>query len=281
MRINEDEARNLLVAMGLAHAGSPETMGSVKLASCLQNLAILLDESEDVEGPLLVLQKRVFRAIENGEEIVLNTEESKEDKEDVIVNEDQDDYEEKVNDEKHHDVEELEDEDHEELNEESDQDVISHTSEPEDTEIKKGRGRPKGSKNKVDKEDMIATMKRGRGRPKGSTNKTVNKVSQNGTSKPRKESAELVEKRGPGRPRKHPVGEKREKIPVNRFGARIGTDVEKVCNAFSRKGKTELEIRNEAGISYSVEYFLDKQVRLGNLLWDAEKGYFLPPKNGK
>ena len=39
------------------------------------------------------------------------------------------------------------------------------------TKVKRGPGRPKGSKNKVQKNKSTTSVKRGRGRPKGSKNK--------------------------------------------------------------------------------------------------------------
>lgn len=44
------------------------------------------------------------------------------------------------------------------------------------TKTKKGPGRPKGSKNKVQKNTSTNTVKRGRGRPKGAKNKAVAQV---------------------------------------------------------------------------------------------------------
>lgn len=44
------------------------------------------------------------------------------------------------------------------------------------TKTKKGPGRPKGSKNKVQKNTSTNTVKRGRGRPKGAKNKDVKQV---------------------------------------------------------------------------------------------------------
>lgn len=59
--------------------------------------------------------------------------------------------------------------------------------------VKRGRGRPKGSKNKpktdTDSATTDAPVKRGRGRPKGSTNK------------PKAASSTSAAKRGPGRPK--------------------------------------------------------------------------------
>lgn len=56
-----------------------------------------------------------------------------------------------------------------------------------ETKVKRGRGRPKGSKNKVKTTKMVA-VKRGRGRPKGSKNK------------PKTTDIKVV-KRGRGRPK--------------------------------------------------------------------------------
>lgn len=44
------------------------------------------------------------------------------------------------------------------------------------TKVKRGPGRPKGSKNKVQKNKSTTSVKRGRGRPKGSKNKIAVKV---------------------------------------------------------------------------------------------------------
>jgi hypothetical protein len=44
------------------------------------------------------------------------------------------------------------------------------------TKTKKGPGRPKGSKNKIQKNKSTSSVKRGRGRPKGAKNKVVEQV---------------------------------------------------------------------------------------------------------
>ena len=44
------------------------------------------------------------------------------------------------------------------------------------TKVKKGPGRPKGSKNKIQKNKATIVVKRGRGRPKGSKNKVTKQV---------------------------------------------------------------------------------------------------------
>ena len=44
------------------------------------------------------------------------------------------------------------------------------------TKVKKGPGRPKGSKNKIQKNKAPSVVKRGRGRPKGSKNKVTKQV---------------------------------------------------------------------------------------------------------
>jgi len=44
------------------------------------------------------------------------------------------------------------------------------------TKTKKGPGRPKGSKNKIQKNKSTSSVKRGRGRPKGAKNKDVKQV---------------------------------------------------------------------------------------------------------
>ena len=44
------------------------------------------------------------------------------------------------------------------------------------TKVKRGPGRPKGSKNKIQKNKATIVVKRGRGRPKGSKNKVTKQV---------------------------------------------------------------------------------------------------------
>ena len=44
------------------------------------------------------------------------------------------------------------------------------------TKVKRGPGRPKGSKNKIQKNKATSAVKRGRGRPKGSKNKVTKQV---------------------------------------------------------------------------------------------------------
>ena len=64
------------------------------------------------------------------------------------------------------------------------------------TLVKRGRGRPKGSKNKPKTEGIVLSfnpggLKRGRGRPKGSKNKPKDIVVEDRKYKPREDSEEL------------------------------------------------------------------------------------------
>lgn len=61
----------------------------------------------------------------------------------------------------------------------------------------------------------------------------------------------------------------------DKFGSRIGTDCSKVNAILSRKPMTEPQLREKAGVKNSVEYHLDKLVRLGILKWKEDEGYFL------
>lgn len=87
-----------------------------------------------------------------------------------------------------------------------------------------------------------------------------------GNGKPGKKGTKKDKKTSPAKP----AAEK------DKYGSRVGTDCAKVNSVLSsQKARTELEIREKAGVKNSVEYHLDKLVRLGHLKWTEKDGYIL------
>ena len=94
------------------------------------------------------------------------------------------------------------------------------------------------------------------------------------------EQVETKPKKKKGRPPSKEKAEKKEKESVekDRFGAKLGTDCSKAHACLGTEPKTARQIQQEAGIKTSVEYRLDKLVRLGLLKWKKGEGYFIPSK---
>ena len=61
----------------------------------------------------------------------------------------------------------------------------------------------------------------------------------------------------------------------DKYGARLGSDCARINAILSKKPRTEPDLRREAGAHSSVEYHLDKLVRLGKLAWTDGQGYYL------
>jgi hypothetical protein len=103
------------------------------------------------------------------------------------------------------------------------------------------------------------------------------------TDEPKKEEKEPVKeskKKGGGKPAPATSASREtksnpDKIDRDKYGSRMGSDCAKVNQKLSKKPMTEPELRKAAGVNSSVEYHLDKLVRLGVLSWKEDEGYRL------
>ncbi len=70
---------------------------------------------------------------------------------------------------------------------------------------------------------------------------------------------------------------RKERTDLDALGSRLGSACAKVNAVLTKAGKplTESAIRKAAGVKSSVEYHLDKLVRLGKLKWRKGTGYSL------
>lgn len=59
------------------------------------------------------------------------------------------------------------------------------------------------------------------------------------------------------------------------FGSRLGTTAAAINAIITEEPQTEPEIRTKVNSKYSVEWHLDKMVRLGHLKWKKGAGYYL------
>lgn len=136
-----------------------------------------------------------------------------------------------------------------------------------------------------DEEDEVIEVKKKPGRPKKVVEEEVPKKKLGRPKKVVKEDEDEEEaptvKRGPGRPRKdgsvEPVA-KKEKIPLDKFGSRVGTNLNKINEVFSATPKTIDEIAEEAGLDNTFFRKHLKRLMDDGHIVKTDKGYRITPK---